>query len=256
MNINKNKFALGVALALSVMALNQSFALADDPIQDVAALSVKYDVDYMDEGVRVIIPKLLPELKIKDGERLDYKHKYYAGKDQTPTATARGFDDSVASAYKSLGFDIGYSSALHGGTEVNQFLAFPLGNLSSLDKFNKNFGKANFIDTVKTIAFNTVGVVGGAIIGGAVGGTGGAIQGSVGSLGRDSTGNFNIKNAKSAVFDGYQNLPAKADDNIVIYGVATQGGKSSGNVIFITSKAEVDEAVVIRGVIKAQNISQ
>lgn len=258
-NFKRSKLALGIALALSAIAFNPSLAMADDsnkPDLAVVAPSITYDVDYMDEGVRVIIPKLLTEIKLNENVRLEYMLKSLSGKNNTSILTAMDFDDSVAAQYKSLGFDIEHTNVFRrGATEVNQFLSFS-GNEAGLDDLNKNFGKADFFDSVRTAVGNTVGVVAGVVVGGAIGGNAVAVQAGVGSLSRNSTGNVNIKNAKVAVFDGYQNIPAKADDNIVIYGVTTKGGKNSGKVIFITDKTEVDEAVVIRGVIKAQNISK
>ena len=209
-NFNKSKLALGMVLALSAIAFNPSLAVADDANKpDVAIVtpSVAYDVDYMDEGVRVIIPKLLTEVKLNEDARLDYGNKFYAGKNQEPTRAARDFDDSVAVQYKSLGFDIDHTNVFRrGGTEVNQFLAFPIGNPASLDNFNKNFGKANFIDSIRTFTANAVGVVAGATIGGALGGTQVAILASTASLSRDSTGNFNIKNAQNRNYTYQTNI--------------------------------------------------
>lgn len=241
---------LSAAVFFMAITLTHLTAIADG-----GEVKQDWHADYIDDGVRVIVYEALPAVSIKDGSSLEYSYKYYPGKDQSPTMEARAFDDVVAEAYRGIGFEVNRSTLFSGGTEINQFLAFPLGSLSDLTMVNKSFGRANFIDTLRTIAANTVGVVGGVFVGGAVGGTGGAVHAAVGSLGRDSVGSFNMKTIKTAVFEGYENIPAANGENVAIYGVSTQGGRNSGKVIFITDKNYVDEAVVVRGIIKAQNIT-
>lgn len=218
-----------------------------------AQSSIKYDVDYTDEGVHVIIPKMLPETKVKAGGRLTYSVSGYSG------PVSKALNDSVANSYIATGFEAAPPNLFKlNGTEYSQVLAFS-GNAEGLDNLNNNYTKAKIRDTVLTTVGHVTGAVAGFFIGRSVGenfgaGNFGATVGTTSGL--SGGGNVNIKNAKSAVFDGYQSIAAKDTDKIEIYGVSTQGDKYQGNIVFITEKAEVDDAVIIRGIIKAQNITK
>ncbi|MDD2934794.1 MAG: hypothetical protein PHO76_13005 [Methylotenera sp.] len=228
-----------LALAL-ILAGISAFADTenDATIKSAAVLTAtKYDLDYMDEGVQVIIPKMLAETKVK------------AGSNVLNSSQPESIGGAVASAYESAGFIPKGNIVWIFGTKYNQTLAFS-GSKDSLAELNESYTKNKIIDGVLTWSGIIVRATVGYIIGGAVAGSGGS-AGGVSSGVTSGHSNYLLENAKAAVFDGYELLPAKDLDIIEIYGVTSPEGSSK--VIFITDRTQIDEAVVVRGIIKAQN---
>jgi hypothetical protein len=243
--MNKCKFAVAMALVFSAIASTQSLAMADDvktpkaAISAPAATAVKYDVDYMDEGVRVIIPKMLAETKVKAGGFL----RYLNSKEEMNVA--------VKDAYIANGFNFDQTAFFVHGDKYSQSIAFK-GNKEQLKEVNLTNGKARLVDGAITGAGVVVRGALGYVLGGvAAGSTGSAAGLGAGVLGGNGL-NKSLESARSAVFDGYDQLPVNEGDTVVIYGVSSPEGKST--VILITPNIADNEQVLIRGILKAQNI--
>lgn len=255
--MNKSKFAVAMALALTVIASNQVLAMADDAVQkpDVAisettAPAVKYDVDYMDEGVRVIIPHTLPQTRVGSADGL---------MDITFKGTSL-----LSDKYKGMGYVVNplpsfstlftHQKHLENTFVFSQFVAF-IGRKEKLAKLNESYAEAQKAEKTKNMVGDIASTLFGAVFAIATGSAGAA------AIGTGPHNNETLRRAKFAVFDGYQDLPLTNENAITIMGTTTgvfsvANSKNEGIVILITpdEKFNISVDVLTRAIIKAQNI--
>jgi hypothetical protein len=242
-----------VILALSLNA-QANETVAEEPTAAsqpavIAPSAVQYDADYMDEGVRVIIPRILPRKAVSD-RKIIVEPKVYG---KFHTQIDQDFDLKMISEYKAGGYEADFNGLFNSGYHIGQSLAY-VGSKEELLALNQGYGRASTTSKWLAGAVNVAGGVVGAVVGNRVGGSfgAGALGGSLGTMARSSDG---LKKLKPAIFDGAQSIPAHDGDIISVYGVWSDGESNQGNIIFITNMTGVEnDAVVIRAIMKAQNI--
>jgi hypothetical protein len=256
LNMKTNQLLMSaVILAISLNAqanevIAEQPSVAPQPTT-VAPVTVKYDADYMDEGVHVLIPHILPHKIIPSGKILvDIK-----GVSKATAQMDKALNISMIEAYKANGYDAAGNLAWNSGFHVSQSLAF-VGSKDDLIGVNQGYGYASTSSKVSAGIVNVVGGVVGVFVGNKLGGPvgAGALGGSLGTSARSSD---QIAKLKPAIFEGAQSIPVNEGDIISIYGVWSDGSSNTGNVIFITNMTGVDnDAVVTRAIMKAQNIAK
>jgi hypothetical protein len=204
------------------------------------------ELDYIDDGVRVIIPKVLPMTVVSASDKISYttpgiKAKRPLSEMVCNEYVAQGYDAAPKTLSRSFGKSFGQELAFAGNADQLEDLNFHKDDISSSDATHRVAGGLirglSAFAAGRLLGLNTTGSVVGA---GEVVATGpsDAVQ-------RDMA-------VKKAMFDNYKDIPAKNGDAIEIYAVSANG--KDGNIIFITEKAQVDDKIVARGIIKAQNI--
>lgn len=206
-------------------------------------------MDYMDEGVRVIVTDTIKPTILKSDDKVCFRYSSVdTQKNQTKT------NEDLAELYTKSGFNVqntGFWTL--GFTALTQELNFS-GNIDQLEDmyFHKDDEDTN-ATSQKTKRWFTTGatVVAGVLLGKSMNYSPAATTGMTATAVLTGTSmqavSTSLETQRKALFDNYKDIPAKSSDHIEIYTVSVNKGPSS-KVIFITDKgAEVDYPVVLRG---------
>jgi len=240
--------AILVSLALSQTAYaTEDVAQADPAGQPGATVSnaVKFDVDYVENGTRIIIPKVLSKTVLTGGQSVLYSTYY-----------GKQLSQDMQDAYKEAGYSVKGASVFRSGEFYHQFLVFA-GNKEQFNKLNQVGAQQLANKTLFNRGVAAVYSVAAAVVGTKLGGLNVGAQAGDLALKNVSTKEQEIFSS-FAIFDGYEGVEAKDTDIIQVFAVTvgTNYSQKKGRVVFVSENGVMDSDLITKTIMKAQNFSK
>lgn len=241
--------ALGLALVQGAYAgeeiANLDAGVTANQTDTTLVSRSKFDADYVENGVHIIIPKILPKAVIKDGESALW-NTYY-GKELSLL---------MQDAYKNAGYSVAGGSIFRSGEYYHQFLVFS-GNKEQFYKLNQYGAQAGANKTLFMRGVSAIYTVTAAVVGTKLGGLN--VGSKAGDLAlKNTTTNEQEIFSSFAIFDGYEGINAKDTDIIQVFAVTTGPARAQKKtrVVFVSENGVMDSDLITKTIMKAQNFSK